>query len=139
MKEEFSSKYEILDHDTMQTDQKVGKIERIVKKLNEERLDNVGFADRKIQSHIKKGLEHYDKGLEIKLNDLHKQIHDLKEPVDQKLLNLQAENEGMSRQNLKFIQLYRECLTDLQSEIKEKKLVLDTSQLAFLTSDPGLI
>ena len=71
MKEEFSSKYEILDHDTMQTDQKVDKIQRIVKKLNEERLDNVGFADRKIQSHIKKGLEHYDKGLEIKLHDLH--------------------------------------------------------------------
>ena len=48
MKEEFSSKYEILDHDTMQTDQKVDKIGKIVKKLNEERLDNVGFADRKI-------------------------------------------------------------------------------------------
>ena len=88
MKEEFTNKYEMLDHDTMQTDQRVDKIAKLVKQLNEERLDNVGFADRKIQGHIKKGLEHYDKGLEIKLNDLYRQIFDLKEPVDQKVLCL---------------------------------------------------
>ena len=28
---------------------------------------------------------------------------------------------------------------ELQNEIKEKKQVLDTSQLAFLTADPGLV
>ena len=48
MKEEFTNKYEMLDHDTMQTDQRVDKIAKLVKQLNEERLDNVGFADRKI-------------------------------------------------------------------------------------------
>lgn len=45
----------------------------------------------------------------------------------------------MHRANYKFLALYRECLGELQSEIKEKKHVLDTSQLAFLTADPGLI
>ena len=57
LKEEFTNKYEILDHDTMQTEQKLDKLSKLVKQLNEERLDNVGFADRKIQGHIKKGLE----------------------------------------------------------------------------------
>ena len=45
----------------------------------------------------------------------------------------------MSRQNARFVALYRECLRELQNEIKEKKQVLDTSQLAFLTADPGLV
>ena len=45
----------------------------------------------------------------------------------------------MSRQNLRFVALYRECLLELQNEIKEKKQVLDTTQLAFLTADPGLV
>ena len=40
---------------------------------------------------------------------------------------------------MRFVALYRECLQELAKEIKEKKQVLDTSQLAFLTADPGLV
>jgi phosphatidylserine decarboxylase len=40
---------------------------------------------------------------------------------------------------MKFLKLYRECLTFLQAEVKEKKRVLDTAQLAFMTADPGIV
>ena len=40
---------------------------------------------------------------------------------------------------MKFIKLYHECLSYLQSEVKEKKMVLDSAQLAFMTADPGLV
>lgn len=55
------------------------------------------------------------------------------------MLNLKSESEGFVRQNLKFMKLYRECLTYLHAEVREKKKVLDASQLAFLTADPGVI
>ena len=58
---------------------------------------------------------------------IHKEIDDLREPLDIKLLNLGEENKLLHRTNQKFLGLYRECLGELQSEIREKKQVLDTS------------
>ena len=67
------------------------------------------------------------------------QVNNLEEPIHAKFLQLSKESEGLARQNMRFIQLYRECLLQLAGEIREKKQVLDTSQLAFLTADPGLV
>ena len=78
-------------------EKKLDKTMKVTKQLNEERTNNVGFADRKIQGHIKKGLDNYSQGLGVKLEEIQDQIHDLREPLDQKILDLQAENEGLSR------------------------------------------
>ena len=66
-------------------------------------------------------------------------VNNLQEPLHAKFLLLSKEAEGLSRQNQRFLSLYRECLQELQKEIREKKQVLDTTQLAFLTADPGLV
>ena len=66
-------------------------------------------------------------------------MKNLQEPLHAKFLLLSKESEGLGRQNMRFAALYRECLHELAKEIKEKKQVLDTSQLAFLTADPGLV
>ena len=67
------------------------------------------------------------------------QIKDLQEPIHMKFIDLNKEAECLSRQNMRFIALYRECLRELHEEVKEKKQVLDLTQLAFLTADPGLV
>mmetsp|Transcript_24586 Transcript_24586/g.32923 ORF Transcript_24586/g.32923 Transcript_24586/m.32923 type:complete len:83 (+) Transcript_24586:75-323(+) len=67
------------------------------------------------------------------------QVSNLEEPIHARFLTLSKASEGLARQNMRFIALYRECLQELSKEIKEKKQVLDTSQLAFLTADPGLV
>jgi hypothetical protein len=61
------------------------------------------------------------------------------EPVKQQLLDLKNESAGFARQNIRFMKLYRECLTYLHAEVREKKKVLDASHMAFLTADPGLV
>ena len=66
-------------------------------------------------------------------------VNTLEEPLHAKFLLISKESEGLARQNMRFVALYRECLGELAKEIKEKKQVLDTSQLAFLTADPGLV
>ena len=86
---------------------------KTTKQLYEERTNNVGFADRKIQGHIKKGLDQYSQGLGVKLDGIHKEIDDLKEPLDRKILDLEEENKGLYRANYKFLALYRECLGEL--------------------------
>lgn len=63
----------------------------------------------------------------------------MQEPIHAKFIDMSSASEGLQRSNLRFMQLYRQCLIELQTEIKEKKSVLDTAQLAFLTADPGLV
>ena len=56
--------------------------------------------------------------------------------------NMDEEQERLCRELASVqasLQRLRAQNGDLSAEIKEKKLVLDTSQLAFLTTDPGLI
>lgn len=40
-------------------------------------------------------------------------VNSMQEPIHAKFLIVSKEAEGMARQNLKFVSLYRECLTDL--------------------------
>ena len=79
---------EALENDHASLLKKHEKVAKTAKQLYEERTNNVGFADRKIQGHINKGLERYDQGMNMKLDELHKAIDDLKEPLDRKILNL---------------------------------------------------
>ena len=37
------------------------------------------------------------------------------------------------------MKLYHECLTQLKTEVREKKKVLDGTSLAFMTAEPGLL
>ena len=54
-------------------------------------------------------------------------IASLQEPLNAKFLDMSKESEGLARQNMRFMKLYRECLQELAQEIREKKSVLDTS------------
>jgi hypothetical protein len=47
---------------------------------------------------------------------------------------MQKVNEGLSRQNVKYMELYREFLKMMQNELKEKKFFLEQHP-TFLTQE----
>ena len=97
------------------------------------------IINRKMQLAIDKALSNYTLGLKDKIAAINHRIDHLNDPLNQQLLKMKSESESYARQNMKFLKLYHECLTFLQTEVKEKKRVLDTAQLAFLTADPGAV
>ena len=68
--DDIQGKYEALDHESVNMEKRLDRIAKTVKQLYEERTNNVGFADRKIQGHIKKGLDQYSVGLGVKLDEI---------------------------------------------------------------------
>lgn len=47
--------------------------------------------------------------------------------------------EGFERQNVRFMKLYHECLSQFKVEVREKKNILNDTKLAFMTAEPGLL
>lgn len=95
--------------------------------------------DRKIQMAIDKAQAIQTLAVKDSLGSMKLRIDNLFEPVKTQLLDMKSESEGFARQNIKFMKLYRECLTYLHAEVREKKKVLDAAHLAYLTTDPGQV
>ena len=58
------------------------------------------------------------------MKKLQSKMDEMKDPLDQKLLNMASECEGMGRQTKRFVMLYRKCLTDLKEEVEAKQVFL---------------
>jgi len=76
---------------------------------------------------IDKALANYSLGLMDKIAAINKRIDHLNDPLNGQLNKMKSESEIYARQNMKFLKLYHECLNFLQTEVKEKKRVLDTA------------
>ena len=100
---------------------------KAVKLLQDQILHKDEVDDRRINSHIVKAVDNLEKDLDKRLTKIFNQVEKMEEPIHAKFIDLNKETEGLPRQNLRFVSLYRECLKELQVEIKEKKQVLDTS------------
>ena len=129
------------DFDQYKEDNKVNidNLAKATKTLQDQKLHKDELDDRRIQKHLTKAINQQEKETDDKIEKVMQHMHTLEEPLHAKFLVLSKEAECLARQNMRFVQLYRDCLQDLSKEIKEKKQVLDTSQLAFLTADPGLV
>ena len=114
-------------------------LSKAVKNLQDEKLRRDEFVDRRIQQNLSKVVSKLEQDVDDRIEKVMEHLNNLQEPLHAKFLLLSKESEGLARQNMRFLALYRECLQELSKEIKEKKQVLDTSQLAFLTADPGLV
>lgn len=130
---------EDIDMDKEESTRQVDCLSKAVKQLQDHKLRRDEFDDKRIRAHIGKALDQVEKDIDQRIDKIMVHVKNLQEPIHAKFIDLSKEAEGLSRQNLRFVALYRECLRELQQEIKEKKQVLDTSQLAFLTADPGLV
>lgn len=97
------------------------------------------YHDHRIKAYLAKAESKILKDVDDRIVKVKNLVENLQEPLKAKFLDISRETEGLARQNVRFLALYRECLTELSKEIREKKAVLDTSQLAFLTADPGLV
>ena len=51
--------------------------------------------------------------LEDRLHEILQQVKNMEEPIHAKQIDVEKAAEGMSRQNLRFVALYRECLLEL--------------------------
>ena len=89
--------------------------------MQDQKLHKDALDDRRIQNHLKKAVNKVDKETDEKVGKVMMHVNNLQEPLHAKFLVLSKESEGMARQNIRFITLYRECLQELSKEIKEKK------------------
>ena len=51
--------------------------------------------------------------LDKRIENVHEMVANMQEPIHAKFLDLSKEAEGLSRQNMRFVSLYRDCLFDL--------------------------
>ena len=114
-------------------------ISRATKSLQDQKLRRDEYDDQRIKAHLSKAMKKMERNMDDRVERVMDHIASLQEPLNAKFLDMSKESEGLARQNMRFMKLYRECLQELAQEIREKKSVLDTSQLAFLTADPGLV
>ena len=63
----------------------------------------------------------HEKEVDDRIDKVMNHLNNLQEPLHAKFLLLSKESEGLARQNMRFLALYRECLQELSKEIKEKK------------------
>ena len=117
----------------------IESLNKSVKSLVNQNQRRIDLDDRRIKKHIAKALDDYEEDIGERLANILNEVKNMQEPIHAKFIDMSSASEGLQRSNLRFMQLYRQCLIELQTEIKEKKSVLDTAQLAFLTADPGLV
>lgn len=94
---------------------------KAVKSLQDLKLRRDEFDNKRIEAHIAKAMFGLEGNIDKRLHDIMKQVSNLEEPIHAKFLDISKEAEGLSRQNMRFVALYRECLMELHNEIKEKK------------------
>ena len=100
---------------------------KATKSLQYQQTHKDELDDRRILGHVKKAVNKLDQETDDRIEKVLQHVNTLQEPIHAKFLILSKEAEGLARQNIRFIALYRECLQELSKEIKEKKQVLDTS------------
>lgn len=92
-----------------------------MKSLQDWKLRRDELDDRCIKQHINSAVGKVEYDFDNRIEKVMDHLNNLQEPLHAKFLILSKEAEGLARQNMRFVKLYRECLQDLSKEIKEKK------------------